>query len=170
MDIWYHVTEAKNARSIKQRGLYKGNIGTAPNKSGDGVYFFKSLHNVNEMVEYIGLFNPILIMSDLTNYQKLMDEDALLVNDESIVLEDLYLVMPPEAVIEYTQYLDQYDGGDTPAYDDAEVAQFKINLIDKYQIRPHEAFTTNFGHYSIQTCRVPTTPVRCLEIKSITRD
>jgi hypothetical protein len=166
-DVWYHCTERRNLPSIAKTGLRKGNSGNDPGKSGSGIYCFKSLDDARIVAEYLGFYDPVLLVVDLAGLNKLMDEDALFVDaDSKHEVARLYNIMPRAAADTYMQFLETGDG-DEVAYDDQEVAAFKVNLIDRYMIEPVATLPVSIGHYNIYTCRVPQMPLMSLKVAEI---
>ena len=81
------------------------------------------------------------------------NKKEILFVDDKFKLDNLKSILPPDAYIEYQQYLKKYKGSDEHPINDPKVAKFKTQLIDKYQIRPNKLFTTDWGHYSVLTAR-----------------
>jgi len=153
----YHLTPRRNKTSILRNGL------TANTKrgwkTGPGVYFYLDKSITSDLAEYLQLEYPLLlVVADIDIGSALMDEDALLVVDRTI--DDLRKIMPEDAVLLYEQWLGD-NGGDAPAYESDDVADFKIGLIDRFKIRPHKDFPVSWGHYDTLTLRVagPVIPI-----------
>lgn len=147
----YHLFAYNNLESIKRAGLV-ANYETNYDHVGSGIYVVLDSKHIMDFAEYIGINDPVLILTlEVDPSQLLMDEDALMVYGPEDI-NKLAEIMPPEAHRQYMRYL-KHNGGDTEAINDPKVATFKTRLIDKYQIRPSAQFMTKWGHYSVLTAR-----------------
>lgn len=155
----YHLTPRRNKPLILQNGL-TANLKRSW-KSGPGVYFYLDESITSDLAEYLGLDYPLLlVVADVDIGSALMDEDALLVDDVDRPIESLRKIMPEAAVLLYERWLEE-NGGDEAAFESDATAGFKIDLIDRFKIRPHKDFPVSWGHYDTLTLRVagPVIPI-----------
>lgn len=160
METWFHCAERHLLPEIRRSGLRQHLTSTNPAKPGVGVYVFADLRDAADMAEYLNLADAVVVAVTTDHQDTLMDEDALfLVPDDEQSITGMLSIMPSEAIWEYVDFIKSRGGDDVVAYDDPDVAKFKVGLIDRYNIRPHPDFKVPFGHHDMATCRVIKTPI-----------
>lgn len=174
-EIWYHVTPLENLPNIKKYGLKKGTVGNNPAHSGDGIYFFKPFtkNRINirycarDVADWLGFAEAAIVIADLSNNKLLMDEDTLYISDVNNREEYQSLInqIGTEAAIIYHNYIKER-GYDDLAINDKRLAKFKVDLIDRFQIKPYPNCPVLIYRSHYLTCRV-IEPVTVLAIKRI---
>jgi hypothetical protein len=162
----YHITTAEALPSIRANGLRSG-MTPRYGHVGEGIYVFfgkesRILDIATNMVEYLGVEEPILIETRVSPSSLLMDEDSLADGDTQDAISYAYSegryvrtqeildYFPAEFFEEYLAAMDQPWSVPTKVEDDRKAA---LQLINKYNIKPTAMFPSQMGHYTFQTAR-----------------